>query len=77
MKYLFKITEAIEYEFVLDVPSSYLNNPALLKINGDMDNLAWDDLEHDSPLMNLLTDKMNGDFATGSNVTIDEVTKKI
>tara|TARA_R110000824_G_C14695839_1_gene622059 strand:+ start:212 stop:442 length:231 start_codon:yes stop_codon:yes gene_type:complete len=67
MKYLFKITETIEYEFVLDVSQ---------KRYGDMDNLAWDDLENDSPLMNLLTDKMNGDFATGNNVTIDEVTRK-
>ena len=64
MKYLFKITKTIEYEFVLDVP---------LKRYGDMDNLTWDDLANDSPLMNLLTDKMNGDFATSNNVTIDEV----
>ena len=64
MKYLFKITKTIEYEFVLDVP---------LKRYGDMHNLEWDDLANDSPLMNLLTDKMNGDFATSNNVTIDEV----
>lgn len=76
MKYLFKITETIEYEFVLDVPSRLLDYTNL-KRYGDMDNLAWDDLENDSPLMNLLTDKMNGDFATGNNVTIDEVTRKI
>jgi len=74
MKYLFKITETIEYEFVLD--DSYYDKEQKSAL-ADMDNLAWDDLENDSPLMNLLTDKMTGDFATGNNVTIDEVTRKI
>ena len=65
MKYLFKITKTIEYEFVLDVPLTFHM--------GYMDNLAWNDLENNSVLMNLLTDKMNGDFATSNIVTIDEV----
>ena len=60
-KHMITITESIEYfiEVNYDIPA----------------NLKWEDLDDHPELEKQISSKMNGDYASGTEITIDEVTK--